>query len=455
MAIVATTGALSASDSTASTSRTISFTITAGATVLVVCVGGGGGGGHATGVSDTLGNIYGEIAPWASNTLNNDVSVWGLLSAVTGGSTTITITWSTTATLHAAVQQYTGVTCFGANNAVLTTGTSLSVAQTTVDNNNFVVSLGGAVGTSDYTNVTGNIRQHAPGASGTVCGVIIQDNTAATPSSVTCASSISASAVNTVLSVELRTGGAAWSLAHAPTKVFNITSSGSPATLGWTPTAGNMLVLAMAVPSSAAAVSTVTDDGGSTWGNASPSFGADTTGNRGTHIWWANANAGITAITVTTTNGAQVFEGWVYEVAGLKNQNAEAHNNLVNGVASGTSAACGAVTEATSFDFTVNVIYTGNFTTSSLVDAFLPSWWTSDHTGGNAGFSHKSINFALHRNYNAQWTLAGSNDDYCASTASFVTSTGAQSGGNPASGSFYMTFELAKTMSHLRQLQHL
>ncbi|SRR6266550_497165 len=421
MAITPTTGALSASDSTASTTRTISFTITQGATVIVSGVAGGGAGGHVISVTDTLGNIYSELAPFATNTFNDAISMWGLLSATTGGATTITLTFSTSSTNHAAVQQYTGVTCFGANNATLVTGTSCSVSQTTVDSNNFLVAAGGAAGTSDYTVTVGTVRQHAPGAASTVPGVLIMDNTSSSPASVTTTATITSSASFAVLSVELRTGGAAWALAHAPTKVFNLTSSGSAATLGWTPTAGNMLVLAMAVPSSAAAISTIVDSAGSTWGNASPSFGADTTGNRSTHIWYANANAGITTITVTTTNGAQIFEGWVYEVSGLKNQNSEAHFNQVNATASGTSAPDGAVTEATSFDFTVSVIYTGNFTTSSVSDAFLPSWWVSDHTGGNAGFAHKNNNFSLHRNYNAQWTLGGSNDDYCASTASFVT----------------------------------
>jgi len=204
--IVAELGGTSTSDSTSSTTRTIaSAHIGADQTVVVSCVAGVGAG-HITAVSDTLGNTYSSLVPFATNTTGETIDMWGLLQAAKGGTTTITITLSAASTSHAAFQTYSGVTSFGANSNAVGSSSTLSLGLPIQDSGNFIVDGGGAIGTSDYTGTVGTVRWHVPGAGSAIPGILIMDNKAVTSQTVTNTATITSSQLEGFLGIELRTG---------------------------------------------------------------------------------------------------------------------------------------------------------------------------------------------------------------------------------------------------------
>ncbi len=424
--IAVSLGGTSSSDTTSSTTRTIgSAHIVADATVIISCVAGGGGGGHITNVTDTLGNIYAPLAPYAFNTASDVIDMWGCLQASKGGITTITITLSAASTSHAAFQEYTGVTCFGANNVEINTLASLSLSQTTVDNNNFVVFAGGAQGTSDYTVTSGTARWHVPGASSTVPGILIMDNMSASPASVTGTATITSSALEGLLSVELRTGGTSWSIVNKGGPFTP--NSGVPVTLGFTPTSGNLLIAAILLSSYQADILKIIDNGvggGSVWKPAgdgkSVTAHTDAVTNAGSTICFAQAKPGITILTFTTTDGTQVSSVEIYEVSGLKNQVADVFSGTSSATGNGTLYPSGKVFTPKIGEFIVNTIFSAQ-SLNSIDSDFLVD------VSGTKAFAHSAINFGLPRIYNATWTSVSNSQPYCSFSAAFAPGSGTPS----------------------------
>jgi hypothetical protein len=180
------------------------FTPTAGNT-LVAAITINSGSVTVSSVTTNAGT--GDTATFVARKVSGTctVEIWYILSCQSSSSRmTVNLSGSTTASL--ICQEYSGVVAIGtnANNSALT-ASSLSVALTTQDTNNFSVVGLGSDGANAWNSSfsAGTFRQR--GGTGNANGVM-GDGTAASPSSVTCTGSLSLGTGNLAgVAVELRT----------------------------------------------------------------------------------------------------------------------------------------------------------------------------------------------------------------------------------------------------------
>jgi len=178
-------------------------TINVGDTVLVVAVSDGG---LVSSITDDGGNPYFRAASPASNGALT-VEIWAAIRVVNPG-TILTVTFANSGNISAEVSTYHNVNSLG-NTAVSSgSSTSPSISVGTEDNNNFIVAGLGCPATEPGFNFwspnVGNLRTSAQAQYQT--GGALVDNTAATPSSVTCSATLSTSAAWAACALELRSG---------------------------------------------------------------------------------------------------------------------------------------------------------------------------------------------------------------------------------------------------------
>ncbi len=191
---------------------TVTISTTAGNDVVVVVSANTSGGGNSvTSVTDTGGSSYAQRASIASSGGNEQVFIWSARNVAAATSVTVNIGSSTR--FVACVAQYSGVQALGGTTTNTGTSTGPTVSLTTQDANNFAVAGFGAIGTATYSASVGNLRTSAttsggPGSSQS--GGALNENTAATASSVTNTVTLSASEQWAAAALELRstTGGA-------------------------------------------------------------------------------------------------------------------------------------------------------------------------------------------------------------------------------------------------------
>ena len=199
MAIAFVNSAFSTSSGTAGTSKTISYTPTAGNTLIVFAFGSAVAAVSAT---DTLNNLYVLFVPHTANTVEVTTFV---CRQCNGGATTITINFASSTKNTCAVVEYSGALEVGLKNTGSGSSTGPTVAITTEDANNFVVAGMAIVGTETWAASVGNLRQSQPGASASTPGGAVTDNTAVSPGAVTNTTTLSSSGAWVAHAVELRT----------------------------------------------------------------------------------------------------------------------------------------------------------------------------------------------------------------------------------------------------------
>jgi hypothetical protein len=102
-------------------------------------------------------------------------------------------------------QCYTGVAAIGTNDTASGTSTAPSIALTTQDPDNFVVSGFAFIGSQTWTADTGNLRDNYDGSEiGGQQATAVVDNTAASASSVTTSATLSGSDSWAAIAIELR-----------------------------------------------------------------------------------------------------------------------------------------------------------------------------------------------------------------------------------------------------------
>lgn len=230
MAIAFVSGAVSSSSTSASTTKTISFTSVAGDTLIVFAAGVGV---NISGVADTAGNVYSLRAGPSTNTVEG--SLWGTAPGAvkTSAAITITVTFASSTRSNAGCAEYSGVKAYGnVNNSATGSSTSPGAAVTTQDSNNFVVAGMSREGTSTWSTRSGvgTLRESIAGGGSTTPGIGIADNTAASAGSVTVGATISSSGAWCACAVELRSvalSPVSGSVSGLETLSGNLTGSGS------------------------------------------------------------------------------------------------------------------------------------------------------------------------------------------------------------------------------------
>lgn len=161
-------------------------------------------------VKDNLGTAL-TAGPTATNTS----VITSFFYTAGSGVTSFVTSWTTSRAIALAVGEYSGVTN-GVNaglsgNSVIGTSTSVAIAVTTQDNNDWIVA-GLGTGAQTLTITQGTEREQV---TVNTARVTLADNTAATAGLVTVGGTILVSSLWTALALELRvTGGAAATAIH-------------------------------------------------------------------------------------------------------------------------------------------------------------------------------------------------------------------------------------------------
>lgn len=197
-------GAVSASSSTASGTCAVTYSPTAGNTI----VGWGAGVGvdvssvadNATGGSST----YIRLTPANNHTITG--SLWGVL-VVKSGVTTITFTMASSTRRACGVLEFSGVAAFGNSDGTATASSASPQDTLTMqDANNYIVTGMSREGTSTWSTHTGvgTLRENLAGAGSTTPGIGISTNTSASTGSLSAGATISASGTWIASAIELR-----------------------------------------------------------------------------------------------------------------------------------------------------------------------------------------------------------------------------------------------------------
>lgn len=206
MAVAFVGGATSASSSSAGTTKTISYSPTAGNTLLVFGAGVGVAISKVSDNIDTTGATYSKVAGPSTNTVEGEIWSSGV-GGVQAGVTTITVTFASSTRNAVGCGEYSGVHAFGnVNNSATGSSASPGASVTTQDANNFVVCGMSREGTSTWSTRSGagTLRKSLAGAGSTTPGIGISDNTSASPGSVTAGATISSSGAWCACAIELR-----------------------------------------------------------------------------------------------------------------------------------------------------------------------------------------------------------------------------------------------------------
>lgn len=199
-------GAVSASSTSQSTTKTVTYSPTTGNTLLVFAAGVGTNISSVTDNATGGSNVYTKLAGPSTNTVEG--SMWGTApGGVKAGVTTITVTFASSTRSNAGVVEYSGAKSFGnVNNSSTGSSTNPNAAVTTQDNNNIIVGGFSREGTSTWSahSGQGTLRKNQAGGGSTTPGIGIVDNTSATPASVTVGATVSSTGVWCGCAVELR-----------------------------------------------------------------------------------------------------------------------------------------------------------------------------------------------------------------------------------------------------------
>jgi len=171
---------------TTATSLAISYSSESGNTIVAVCALGN--------TSSSISSITDNGSAWAlrgyvSNGTAVRSEIWSTPAGGSVASPSFTINLSAPSTASCALEEYTGVLALGNTNTAEATSGNWSVGLTTQDANNYVVAGIGANSYYGFSNPTGTIRQSGiltNNAGNNYVEMDLFDNTAATPSSVTC-----------------------------------------------------------------------------------------------------------------------------------------------------------------------------------------------------------------------------------------------------------------------------
>ncbi len=254
-------------------------------------------------VVDSGSNAYTFMGGITNSTLIRE-EIWvahNTTAQLTTSSTiTATIAASGTSKMVCMVAGYSGVVGIGRIFTDTFTGTNPSITHTMQDSNNFLVVGFGVNGTGAPSAGTGNLRTSgvtSGGSGGSNCIGALNDNTSASPGSVTNAITSANGNVWVMVTVELRattavcSGGINQILAAG-----NGSNSASSLVITITVTAGHTIVVSAGNDSSLT-VSSVTDSGGSTYTQrATIANGADRS-----EIWSTAAGGAVAGTSITVT----------------------------------------------------------------------------------------------------------------------------------------------------------
>src|SRR5437899_443964 len=154
-----------------------------------------------TSLSDTGGSTYTLIAA-VNNGTSARVEMWAAHRA--RASTSITVNLSAIVKNRVEVVEYSGVGILGATATKTGSGTILSMALTTQSANGWVVAGFGEKNGSSFLPGVGNLRDSGSFTLTTTVGAAVNDNTAASPSSVTNAVTINTTGPWAAAAVELQ-----------------------------------------------------------------------------------------------------------------------------------------------------------------------------------------------------------------------------------------------------------
>lgn len=194
-------GAVSTSSTTASTSCAVTYSPTAGNTIVGWAAGVGV---DVSSVTDSASSTYIRLTPANNHTITG--SLWGLLS-VPSGVTSITFTMASSTRRACGVVEYSGVRAFGAYDGTATASSASPQDSITTHDNNDVIVVGmSREGTSTWSTHSGvgTLRKNLAGGGSTTPGIGLSDNTSATPASVSAGATISSSGTWIASGVELR-----------------------------------------------------------------------------------------------------------------------------------------------------------------------------------------------------------------------------------------------------------
>jgi len=186
---------------TNSASNTVLMNTTAGDDVIVV-VAFGSTTPRVTSVRDSGGSIYTLIAA-ANKGTGARVEMWATHRAA--ASTAVTVNLSALAKNRVEVAEYSGVGTLGLTATKTGSGSSLSIALTTASANSWVVAGFGEKNSASFFPSIGNLRDSGSFTiSGATVGAAVNDNTGASPSSVTNAVTTNTTGLWAATALELR-----------------------------------------------------------------------------------------------------------------------------------------------------------------------------------------------------------------------------------------------------------
>jgi hypothetical protein len=139
-------------------------------------------------VTDSGGSSYSQCSGCALNN-NAREEIWTTAVNSSIASTTVTVNLSAGSKFVMSVEEYSGAAALGKTATASLSSANPSISLTTQDNNNFVTVGFAGQGVSTFTASTGNLRANSVtsgGSSSANVGGAACDNTAASPSSVTC-----------------------------------------------------------------------------------------------------------------------------------------------------------------------------------------------------------------------------------------------------------------------------
>ena len=138
-------------------------------------------------VTDTGGSTYTQ-ALGANNGTNARMEVWWTAVNASVASTSITVTISPTGKFAASCGEYSGIVSLGTCASGTGSAANPTISKTTVDNDNWIFAGFSHQNTGTATAGTGNLRATSAtsgGAGASNVGTAGNDNTSATPASVT------------------------------------------------------------------------------------------------------------------------------------------------------------------------------------------------------------------------------------------------------------------------------
>ncbi len=156
-------------------------------------------------VTDTGSSTYAARGPGINNGTVARMEIWSARNAA--ASTSVTVNLGASSKFVACVGEYSGVAALGATSTATGATTTPTIALTTQDANNFVVAGFAAQGTATFSANVGALRgstNTTGGSASTNIGGALNDNGAATASSVTNTATLSASNSWAAEALELR-----------------------------------------------------------------------------------------------------------------------------------------------------------------------------------------------------------------------------------------------------------